>query len=168
MAVFWIVVSCNLVEVYWHFRGACWLHHHHPDGAASTSKTLVNFCQDYTVQPRRQPIFIITAVITWNLTLTQFLDCVVKYKRSHHAHNPWLLWGRGWLLIHYMSFYKTDSANSCLSYFSITHIFLPFFSYFKQLTAYVSENKSTDTINNLLKSNVFMIRHEHRNNNWRR
>jgi hypothetical protein len=27
MAVFWVVVTCSLVEVYRRFRGACCLHH---------------------------------------------------------------------------------------------------------------------------------------------
>jgi hypothetical protein len=27
MAVLWVVVPCNLVEVYWHSRDACCLHH---------------------------------------------------------------------------------------------------------------------------------------------
>jgi hypothetical protein len=28
MAVFWVVVPCSLLGVYWHFRGACCLHYH--------------------------------------------------------------------------------------------------------------------------------------------
>jgi hypothetical protein len=27
MTVFWVVASCSLVDVYWHFRGACCLHY---------------------------------------------------------------------------------------------------------------------------------------------
>jgi hypothetical protein len=52
MAVFWVVASCNLVEVYQRFRGPYCLHHQ-GDGwlvalmmkASRTSETLVNFCQ---------------------------------------------------------------------------------------------------------------------------
>jgi hypothetical protein len=31
MAVFWVVALCSLVEVYWHFRGCCCLHHQGDD-----------------------------------------------------------------------------------------------------------------------------------------
>jgi hypothetical protein len=33
MAVFWVVTSCNLVEAYWHFKGACCLHHPDDEGS---------------------------------------------------------------------------------------------------------------------------------------
>jgi hypothetical protein len=49
MAIFWVVVLCSLVEVYWCFIGACCLHYQDDDAlmmeAASTSETLVNFYQ---------------------------------------------------------------------------------------------------------------------------
>jgi hypothetical protein len=52
MAVFWDVAPCSLVEVYQRFRGPCCLHHQGHESlialimeAASTSETLVNFCQ---------------------------------------------------------------------------------------------------------------------------
>jgi hypothetical protein len=50
MAVFWVVAPYSLVEVYRRFRGACCLHHNGDEAAlmmeaASTSETLVNFCQ---------------------------------------------------------------------------------------------------------------------------
>jgi hypothetical protein len=50
MSVFWVVVPCSLVEIYYRFRGPCCLHH---QGllialmmeAARSSETLVNFYQ---------------------------------------------------------------------------------------------------------------------------
>jgi hypothetical protein len=48
MTIFWVVVLHSLKEVYWHFRGACCLHHHIIAlmmDAASTSETLLNFHQ---------------------------------------------------------------------------------------------------------------------------
>jgi hypothetical protein len=44
MAVFWVIVPCSLVEVYWHFRGAYSL------------RNVGKLLPDYTVlQPRRHP-----------------------------------------------------------------------------------------------------------------
>jgi hypothetical protein len=43
MAVLWDVEPCSLLEVYWHFRGACYLHHQAL--SASTSETSVDFYQ---------------------------------------------------------------------------------------------------------------------------
>jgi hypothetical protein len=49
MAVFWVVASCSLVEVYQSFRGPCCLHHHSLTAlmmeAARTSETLIIFYQ---------------------------------------------------------------------------------------------------------------------------
>jgi hypothetical protein len=52
MAVFWVVATCSLVEVYQRFRGPCCLHQEGNDAiialmmeAARTSETLVNFYQ---------------------------------------------------------------------------------------------------------------------------
>jgi hypothetical protein len=46
MAVFWVVVPCNLVKVY-SVRGPCHLHHQGNDKAAArTPETLVNFYQN--------------------------------------------------------------------------------------------------------------------------
>jgi hypothetical protein len=65
MAVFWVVASCSLVEVFRRFRGACCLHRQGDEWhwfivlmmeAANTSETSENVYQDYTTQqPRRQP-----------------------------------------------------------------------------------------------------------------
>jgi hypothetical protein len=54
MAVFWVVASCSLVEVYQRFRGPCCLHHQ--GDRPSTQKTA---------------IFILTAVRTSNPTLSK-------------------------------------------------------------------------------------------------
>jgi hypothetical protein len=55
MAVFWVVVSCSLVEVYRSFRDACCLHHQGNEAlmmeAASISETLVNFYQTIRHNP---------------------------------------------------------------------------------------------------------------------
>jgi hypothetical protein len=47
MAVFWVSAPCSLVEVYRRFRGASCLHQLIVlmMEAASTSETLINFCQ---------------------------------------------------------------------------------------------------------------------------
>jgi hypothetical protein len=45
IAVFRVVVSCSLAEVYRRFRGACCLHHQCDDEAASTSETSGNVYQ---------------------------------------------------------------------------------------------------------------------------
>jgi hypothetical protein len=51
MAVFWVVATCSLVEVYQRFRGPCCLHHQDGD-LWNVGKLL----PDYTaLQPRRQP-----------------------------------------------------------------------------------------------------------------
>jgi hypothetical protein len=68
MAVFWVVAPCGLVEIHWHFRGACCLNHqcvttliisyaHRPDDGGSKHLWNVGkLLPDYTVlQPRRQP-----------------------------------------------------------------------------------------------------------------
>jgi hypothetical protein len=46
MAVFWVIVSCSVIEVHWHFRGACCIHHH-------GSARLLPGCT--AKQPRKQP-----------------------------------------------------------------------------------------------------------------
>jgi hypothetical protein len=47
MAVFWVVASCSLVEIYQRFRGPCCLHHHGALmlEAARSSEMTVNFYQ---------------------------------------------------------------------------------------------------------------------------
>jgi hypothetical protein len=59
MAVFWVVAPCILVEVHWHFRGPCCLHHQGKQPDDGGSKYLWNvgkLLPDYTAQePRTQP-----------------------------------------------------------------------------------------------------------------
>jgi hypothetical protein len=46
IAVFWVVPSCSLVEVYQRFRGPCCLYHHRlVMEAARTSETVINLHQ---------------------------------------------------------------------------------------------------------------------------
>jgi hypothetical protein len=52
MPVFW-VVPCNLVEVYWHFRGICCLHRHGGSKHIWNAGKLVPYYMSQ--QPRRQP-----------------------------------------------------------------------------------------------------------------
>jgi hypothetical protein len=51
MAVFWVVTSCSLVEIYRRFRGPCCLHHRCPDDAKTNSVTTV---QRLGVRQRRR------------------------------------------------------------------------------------------------------------------
>jgi hypothetical protein len=71
MAVFWVVAPCSLVEVYWHFRGACCLYHcsllwwwrqQAPLKWQQTSTRL------HSATAQKEAIFILTAVRTWNPT----------------------------------------------------------------------------------------------------
>jgi hypothetical protein len=58
-AVFWVVESCNLVEVYWRFRGTCCVRYQGDcpdDGGSKYLWNIGKLLPDYTMlQPRRQP-----------------------------------------------------------------------------------------------------------------
>jgi hypothetical protein len=53
MAVFWVVVSCSLVEVYWRFRDAYCFHHHHPDGGSKNLQNIGRLLPDYMAQQKK-------------------------------------------------------------------------------------------------------------------
>jgi hypothetical protein len=55
MAVFWIVASCSLVEVYKYFRGPYCLHHQGVQKTNFNPKTVVFKlnCQSYTAMKRK-------------------------------------------------------------------------------------------------------------------
>jgi hypothetical protein len=66
---------------YWHFRGACCLHHQGDEWlialmmeVASTSETLVNFYRTTWCNNPKTAIFILITMRTWNLTLSLLLS----------------------------------------------------------------------------------------------
>jgi hypothetical protein len=93
MAVFWVVVPCSLVEVYWHFRGACCLHYQ--DNSSSSPCwwrqqvhlklwNMGKLLPDYTAQqPRSQPS---SSVFKYNACPTLFacLTPSLWVKRKHN------------------------------------------------------------------------------------
>jgi hypothetical protein len=91
-AVFWIVVQCSLLEVYRRFRGASCLHHHGHESLMmkpiSTSETSIHYYQITRHCRPKTAIFILAALRTSNLTLSQLVkklptpllehDCVLQ------------------------------------------------------------------------------------------
>jgi hypothetical protein len=79
MAVLWVVAPHCLVEVYWHFRGACCLHHQGDVEAASTSEMSVNFYQTtWCNNPEDSHLQLCLFLISFPLFLLTFItSCFV-------------------------------------------------------------------------------------------
>jgi hypothetical protein len=96
MAVFWVVASCSLVEVYWHFRGACCLHHQGDCPDDGDSKYLWNvskFVTDYMVQqPRRQPS---SYLLPWEPETSQRDYCFIECCTCSLFKNPMVIYNTG-------------------------------------------------------------------------